>query len=309
VQDAAVAEWVRAYRAACPAAPVIVVRAPAPAGREAVLGGQAQLAAAERPPAADPGTTGPGCPGGRLVGLPVLAAPVTVVHSLPGLPALTVTPAVLARVYLGEVTEWSDPEIAVANPGVPLPAAPITVLRPAPATAGTEALSRFLAAWEPDLWRAPPATTLPRGVAGTAVPDVAAAVRRTPGALGYLDGPVPGGRGVAVASVDTGSGAVAPTPATVRSAVARADVEGESPDVRVTVDPAADEPGSYPLALVGYQVTCDVSGSAGTASVERFLAYATGDAGQAALERLGYAPLPNGLRGRVRAAVDALAED
>ena len=123
---------------------------------------------------------------------------------------------------------------------------------------------------------------------------------------------MPGGRGpqgIAAASVDTGSGAVAPTPATVRSAVARADVEGESPDVRVTVDPAADEPGSYPLALVGYQVTCAVAGDPRTASVETFLAFATGDAGQAALERLGYAPLPNELRGRVRDAVDALADD
>ncbi|HEU4347250.1 MAG TPA: hypothetical protein VFR35_05625, partial [Actinoplanes sp.] len=102
--------------------------------------------------------------------------------------------------------------------------------------------------------------------------------------------------------------AVAPTPAAVRSGAARADVEGRSPDVRVTVDVAADEPDSYPLTLIGYQVTCAAAGDSRTAAVERFLAFALGDTGQAALERLGYAPLPDQLRGRVRAAADSLSD-
>jgi len=303
-QDAAVAEWVRAYRAFCPGTPTVPVPGPA-AAAETVLRGQAQLAAAELPPPADPDATGPGCPGGRTVGLPVLAAPVTVVHSLPGRPALTVTPSVLARVYLGQIKEWSDPEIAAANPGAPLPSTPITVVRPAAATAGTEVLSRFLAARVPELWTAPPAPALPADVVGAAAADVIEAVRRVPGALGYVDGPVSRGD-LAAASVDAGSGGVPPTPAAVRSAVASADVDGKSPDVRVTVDPAADKRGAYPLALVGYLVTCAGAGKARARPAAAFLAYATGDAGQAVLNRLGYAALPDGLRGRVRAAVAAL---
>ena len=301
-QDSALAAWVRGYRTACPAAPVAVARS-VPAGAEAVVRGQVHLAAAERAPAT---TASPASPDCRPVGLPVLAAPVTVVHSLPGLPVLTLTPAILARVYLGQVREWSDPELAAANPGVRLPAAPIVVVRPAAGTAGTEALTALLADRVPTLWTAPPAPVLPAGVTGTAATDVAAEVRRVPGALGYVDGPVPRASGLAVSGVDTGSGAVIPTPAAVRAAVAAADVDGDSPDVRVTVDPAADEPGAYPLALVGYQVTCAGTGAAAPA-VEAFLGYATGDEGQALLQALGYAPLPDQLRGRVRSAVAELS--
>jgi phosphate transport system substrate-binding protein len=305
VQDAAVAAWIRGYREACPAAPVVVVR-PVPAGTFAVLDGAVQLAAAELSPAADPDPTATG--GCRPVGVPVLAAPVTVVHSLPGLPALTVTPSVLARVYLGQVTEWSDPEIAAANPGVELPSAPIAVVRPDAPGAATEALSRFLAARVPELWTVPPGSAWPAAPAGAPVADVLGQVRRTPGALGYVAGPVPRGRGAAAASVDVDSAGVAPTAAAVRSAVAAADVGGDSPDVRVTVDPGLDDTGAYPLALVGYQVTCLAAGDPRSGPVEAFLAYATGAAGQAQLERLGYAPLPDELLGRVRSAVGSLSD-
>jgi len=241
--------------------------------------------------------------------VPVLAAPVTVVHSLSAVPSLTVTATVLARIYLGQVTEWNDPEIAMANPGVQLPPTPITVVRPEHATAATQALSRFLAARVPDLWTVGSGSAWPSAPAGRAAADVLEEVRRTPGALGYVGGPVERGGGIAAASVDTDSGAVAPTASAVRSAVAGADVDGESPDVRVTVDPALDKAGAYPLVLVGYQITCRSAGEAQARSVEAFLAYATGTEGQALLERLGYAPLPDQIRGRVRAAVASLSED
>jgi phosphate transport system substrate-binding protein len=304
-QDAALAAWVRGYRRACPGASVAVVQ-PVPAGTEAVLRGEAQLAAAELPPMAGPDSAAGGC---RPVGLPVLAAPVTVVHSLPAVPSLTVTPTVLARIYLGQVTEWNDPEIAAANPGVQLPPMPIAVVRPERVTAGTQALSRFLATRVPELWTVGSGSAWPAAPAGRAAADVLKEVRGTPGALGYVDGPVERGGGVAVAGVDSGAGPVAPTASAVRSAAAAADVDGEAPDVRVTVDPALDKAEAYPLVLVGYQIPCRAVGEAQARSVEAFLAYATGAEGQAQLERLGYAPLPDQIRGRVRAAVASLSED
>ncbi|OLF07386.1 hypothetical protein BLA60_27875 [Actinophytocola xinjiangensis] len=67
-------------------------------------------------------------------------------------------------------------------------------------------------------------------------------------------------------------------------------------------------PGAYPIVPVAYEVVCE----RGTRSksldlVKAFLRYAAGEDGQRAASRLGHSQLPERIRDRAMAAIDALA--
>src|SRR5262249_49768401 len=69
--------------------------------------------------------------GGDVVHIPVLlcgVAPVYNVKELKGKPPLRLTGELLADIFLGKVKEWNDPALKAVNPGVELPATPITVV-------------------------------------------------------------------------------------------------------------------------------------------------------------------------------------
>lgn len=64
-----------------------------------------------------------------LVHVPETIGAVTFAYNLPGSGSgLNLTGDVLARIYLGKITNWNDPSIASLNPGVTLPSNPITVV-------------------------------------------------------------------------------------------------------------------------------------------------------------------------------------
>jgi phosphate transport system substrate-binding protein len=64
-----------------------------------------------------------------LVTLPISASAVVPAYNLPGISnGLNFTGAVLARIFLGNITMWNDPAIQDLNPGVILPYHPIQVI-------------------------------------------------------------------------------------------------------------------------------------------------------------------------------------
>lgn len=101
-----------------------------------------------------------------------------------------------------------------------------------------------------------------------------------------------------------GLAAAAATDEAAGRMVASARPAGTGDDLRLAVDPRSVVSGAYPLALVTYEIACRAGSSPLTRS---FLAYTASEAGQQELVRLGYAPLPAGVRERVAAAVAALS--
>jgi len=98
---------------------------------------------------------------------------------------------VLARIFLGEITQWNAPEIRALNPGLALPAEPIVLVVRADGSGTTyhfaDYLGRQSAAWKQ---RYPAATKLAwpataQAVAGSG--GVSKTVRATEGAIGYID--------------------------------------------------------------------------------------------------------------------------
>jgi phosphate transport system substrate-binding protein len=126
-----------------------------------------------------------------VVLLPMTAGAVVLTYNLPGVSAALRLPReAYSGIYLGKITEWNDPVIAKANPGVSLPDTKITVVYRSDGSGTTFVFTNHLSAINP-AWKDGPgagtAVNFPVGVGGKGNPGVAALVKQTPGAIGYVE--------------------------------------------------------------------------------------------------------------------------
>jgi phosphate ABC transporter phosphate-binding protein len=77
--------------------------------------------------------------------IPMTIGAVVVVYNLPGAPkGLNFTGEVLAKIFLGEITRWSDPAIVELNPGVQLPDEEIVVVHRSDSSGTTFVFTDYL---------------------------------------------------------------------------------------------------------------------------------------------------------------------
>lgn len=127
-----------------------------------------------------------------LVMFPTIISGVVPVINLPSLRSpLKLDSTTLARIYLGEITQWDSAEISSLNPGEKLPNTPIRVVCRSDSSGTTYHFSDYLSKQSAD-WRKRfgvankhpwPATFV--AVKGSR--EVSRTVRDTPGAIGYVD--------------------------------------------------------------------------------------------------------------------------
>jgi len=100
------------------------------------------------------------------------------------------TGAVLGDIYLGKITKWNDAALTALNPGVPLPAADISVVRRADGSGTsfifTNYLSKVNAEWKAKVGEGT-AVNWPIGAGGKGNEGVAAFVQRLPNSIGYVE--------------------------------------------------------------------------------------------------------------------------
>jgi phosphate transport system substrate-binding protein len=103
---------------------------------------------------------------------------------------LRLTGPVLAEIFLGKITQWNDPAIKELNAGVDLPDKKITVLHRSDSSGSTAIFTDYLAKVSKD-WKdqvgAGTQIKWPVGEGHKGSEDLAAAITRTPGAIGYVD--------------------------------------------------------------------------------------------------------------------------
>jgi phosphate transport system substrate-binding protein len=141
---------------------------------------------------------------------------------------LKLTGELLARIFLGEVSQWNAPEIVQLNPGLALPALPITVVVRGDGSGTTYNFSDYLAKISP-AWKAKygvktgfawPANY--KAVKGSDA--VAKTVNSTPGAIGYVDfGYIRDNKLAAVQMRNAEGEFVAPSISAFRSALTSSD--------------------------------------------------------------------------------------
>jgi len=303
-QTNAVNAWIRNYQVSCPDATIEYDSTGSGAGLRAFIAGTGDFAGSDSPLApADQPRADARCGTGPAIHLPMVVGPIALAYNVAGLGDLRLRPATLAKIFAGTVTRWNDPTIAADNPGAVLPSTPIRTVHRSDSSGTTDNFTSFLAATAGGDWAFGGASTwaAPGGSAQRGSNGIAATVARSDGAIGYLEASYARFHNLATARIGNGAGEfVALTDEAAGRTVAGAKSAG---DLRLEIDYGTTAAGAYPIVLVTYEVVCQT----GTPElVKSFLTYTASPAGQAASTRLGYAPLPEQLRGRVAAAVTAL---
>ncbi len=128
---------------------------------------------------------------GLIIHVPVTLGAVAMSYNLSGISGhLNLTPAIIAGIYLGTITSWDDATVKAANPGVTLPHQTITPVHRSDGSGTTGIFTHYLSTvsttWSSKVGAA---TTVnwPVGVGGKGNAGVAAAVKSTAGAIGYVE--------------------------------------------------------------------------------------------------------------------------
>ncbi|HEY8573885.1 phosphate ABC transporter substrate-binding protein PstS [Phenylobacterium sp.] len=240
-----------------------------------------------------------------LAQFPTVIGGVVPIVNLPGLAAgqVRLTGPVLADIYLGKVKKWNEPALAALNPGVALPNLPITVVHRSDGSGTTFLFTSYLAGVAPQ-WSsvgASDAIAWPTGQGGKGNDGVAAYVKQTPGAIGYVEYAYAKQNGMAHALLQNAAGTfVAPTAETFAAAAAGADWS-KAPGFYLLL---LNQQGANAWPITGATFILMHKAQADAATGRTVLtffdwAYNKGDA---AANELAYVPLPADLKARVRAS-------
>jgi phosphate transport system substrate-binding protein len=248
---------------------------------------------------------------GEPVQIPFALGAITASYNLSGVKGgLKLDGKTLADIYLGKVKTWDDQAIKSQNPDVQLPSTKITVVHRSDSSGTTKGFTQFLANYSPE-WKSGPGVDKdikwPTGTGAKGNDGVAAAVKQTDGAIGYVEQAYALQNGFTFADVKNKSGNyVAPTLESTSAAAEGIDIPA---DLGVST---IDAPGAqaYPIVsqtfAIAYKDPCKAGQSKDVASgLKFFFNYLIND-GQDTIKKLSYAPIPDSLKTKDQAAVDGM---
>ena len=241
--------------------------------------------------------------GGEFLYVPTVAAPITVSYNLSGVRDLVLDAETTARIFQRQIKQWDDPALTALNPGVRLPATPITVAHRSDGSGTTENFTKYLATAAPGTWALKSGATVewPADTqAGNGNQGVAQIVKGTTGAIGYVDLSDAKASGLQTATLKNKAGKlVKPTLEATSAALAGITV---ADDLSYNpLDAGGDT--SYPIAaptwILVYKTQTD---KAKGEALKSFLTFLLTD-GQDIAPEIDYAKLPDSLRERALAQV------
>jgi phosphate transport system substrate-binding protein len=190
--------------------------------------------------------------GGPSVQVPVALGTEDVVYdlNLPGGARLHLTGPVIAKIFLGQITNWTDPAITALNPSIDIPSGPITVVHRSDVSGTTYIFSNYLSSVSPT-WAAKVGTgkTLnwPVGEGAEGNGSVAANVYRTPFSIGYVETAYSQGLLLHFAAIRNQAGHyVTPTAASITAAAA------QKPHITPADFSIVNQPGTSSYPITGY---------------------------------------------------------
>ena len=125
-----------------------------------------------------------------VVHVPITLGAVVITYNLPGNPKLKLTADVVADIFLGKITKWSDPRIAKSNPGVKIPDVAMFVVHRSDGSGTsfvyTDYLSKVSTEWATKVGRKT-MVDWPTGLGAKGNEGVSGMVKQTPGGIGYVE--------------------------------------------------------------------------------------------------------------------------
>lgn len=308
-QKNAITEWIKNYQTACPDATINYNPTGSGAGIKQFIAGQVDWAGSDSAlKEEEAAAAAERCETNPAWNLPMVSGAIAVTYNLDGVDTLILTPDVIAKIFLGQITTWNDPAIAELNADATLPSSPITVFFRSDESGTTDNFTKYLNAAAGDVWTADPGKAWPSGAAGEGKEKssgVLDAVLANPNSISYLDYSDVFAGGLAAAQIDNGAGPIELTPETAGAAIAAAENVGSGNDIKLEFDYSTTD--GYPIVAVAYEIVCSAGLNADTAALlQSFLTYTASPEGQSVLADIGYVPLPASVEQEVANAVAAL---
>lgn len=240
--------------------------------------------------------------------IPMVMGGVMPLYNLPTLTApLRFSPETLVAIYMGTITSWDDAMIVADNPGVVLPALPVTVVYRSDASGTTSIWTDYLSKVSPEWKSSVGKGSSVQWLVGIGAPGnagVASTVQNTAGAIGYVEVGYALSSGLPLPFVKNATGNyVQPLLPHISAAAASLDISDDVQQLAQSITNSTD-PQAYPIAAFTYILVHKDS------YIDLTKAQALADfvywgltIGQDAAVRMGYAPLPTSMR---HAAIRAL---
>jgi len=244
---------------------------------------------------------------GKAITFPITAGGIAIIYNVKGISSLNLSPKTLAGIFQGTIKTWDAAEIKADNPGVTLPPTAIKSFHRADGSGTTSVFSSFEAALAGSDWKLGHDKTLnwPAGQAAKGSDGVTAGVKQTDGGITYAEVSFAKQNSLPTAKVK-GTGDFADlTGANVSQAIDSGfTVSGSGNDVSGNLD--FTKMTGYPISTVSYAIVCQKYSDAAKAKlISKFFTYVVTD-GQSAADQLGFAPLPQSLVDKAKAAAGSV---
>ncbi len=231
-----------------------------------------------------------------IVHIPTCLGAVVISYNLPGKPNLKLSPEIIADIFLGKITKWTNKKIRGLNPDVDFPNQRIIVVHRSDGSGTSfifsDYLSKVSSEWKQSVGRGK-SLNWPVGLGGKGNQGVAGQIQQLPGSIGYFELIYASSNDMPVASILNKSGNfISPG---IESVSFAANVVLPA-DTRVSVTDT-DAPEGYPLSsftwLILYKdLKTNVKSRRKAEELVNMIWWMI-HRGQKYAEPLHYAPLPN----------------
>ena len=245
--------------------------------------------------------------GSKMLHIPTALGAVVVIYNIPGVTDLNLDGDTVGKIFLGKITKWNDPAIAALNSGATLPDQAILVVHRSDGSGTTNAFTAYVntasADWKASGIGAGKEVKWPVGQGADKNDGVAAGVKNTPGAVGYVELQYAAQAKLTSAKLKNADGKFVAGSTAAVTAAANAALPTFPADFRQAPIINGPGPDTYPIAAYTYLLLYqDQKDKDKGSDIVAFTAWALTD-GQVLEESLGFAPLPKDVQTKALAAL------
>jgi phosphate transport system substrate-binding protein len=263
-------------------------------GIQAVTNRSVDFGASDAPLTPDQFSACNGC-----VQIPWALAGTAIDYNIPGLVVpkntnLRLDGPTIAKIFMGQITNWNDPAIKALNPKATIPDQKITPVYRTGNSGTTYNFTDYLSAVSAD-WKSSlgvgQAVNWPAGIGANGSSGVAATVSQTPGAVGYTDTAFAVANHLRFASIKNAAGNfINPSILNVRAAGGAVTKVPANNELHI-VNPPKSLPTAYPIATYTYVILPTSSKNAAALRKMVFWALTQGQAAKYTA-KLWFVPIP-----------------
>jgi phosphate transport system substrate-binding protein len=242
----------------------------------------------------------------KVIALPTVLGAVVPVYNIPGVNKnLNFSGDVIADIYLGKISKWSDPRIAKDNPGISFPDKAILPVYRSDGSGTSFIFTDFLSKVSPDFKStvgAAASVKWPAGIGQKGNEGVSGMVRQAPYSFGYVELIYARGNSMSYGSVKNAAGKFVQASTDSVTAAAAAAAKAMPADYRISITNASGAE-SYPISSFTWLLlpTHSTDPAKGKALAD-FVGWML-DKGESEASSMTYAPLPKQVQEMVRKSI------